>query len=221
MDEYDVYEDIYFGRIKEQNASKRIKLTGIYEFINHLNPPESIPSVHIPYRVLIQQVGLFNNQAIAGNIELQVLERLKKYGLIKDQNFSDTILLNKISLAMNWVTDNIDSDEIGNDQSENRLSLSDEQRLIIKEIVSDLEILESKSIKQHSDGVIQVDNEVLSQEVQSIIFNYAKKHGFQPKEVFKLFYNLLINADRGPRLGNYIVDLGLSNVVRTLHQKTS
>ena len=38
MDEYDFYEDIYFDKIKEKNKSKEIKIKGIYEYINNLNP---------------------------------------------------------------------------------------------------------------------------------------------------------------------------------------
>ena len=78
MDEYDLYEDIYFGKVKEPNDSKRIKLIGIYEYINHLDPPKAYPALHIPYRILIQQADLFKNQSIEANIVSQILERLKK-----------------------------------------------------------------------------------------------------------------------------------------------
>ena len=39
MDEYDLFEDIFFGKIKEPNDSKRLKINGVYEYINHLRPP--------------------------------------------------------------------------------------------------------------------------------------------------------------------------------------
>jgi lysyl-tRNA synthetase class 1 len=65
------------------------------------------------------------------------------------------------------------------------------------------------------------NNDELAQEIQSIIFHNAKSNNLQPKEVFRLFYQILINSERGPRLGNYIADLGLPNVIMTLRQKLS
>ena len=65
------------------------------------------------------------------------------------------------------------------------------------------------------------DNDELAQEVQSIIFNSAKNNQLQPKEVFRLFYQILINSERGPRLGSYIADLGLQNVIVTLEKRIS
>ena len=38
MNEYDMYEDIYFGKISERNSAKRMKINGIYEYVNHLKP---------------------------------------------------------------------------------------------------------------------------------------------------------------------------------------
>lgn len=233
MDEYDLYEDIYFGKVKEQNESKRIKLTGIYEYINHLKPPQILSSVHIPYRILIQQAGLFKNQNIDSNVMLQVLERLKKYGMIRDSDFKDPILQRKINLAINWVNDDVDMDnasggvkggEVGveNDKDSNRWELTAEQKSILKSISTDLKNLESRLSTPglSTDATKGSDNEALAQEVQSIIFNYAKSNGFTPKEIFKLFYRILINADKGPRLGNYIVDLGLGNVIKTLDKSS-
>src|SRR3712207_7292968 len=37
MDEYDYYEDVYFGKIKEDNLAKLTKTKGIYEYINKLD----------------------------------------------------------------------------------------------------------------------------------------------------------------------------------------
>ena len=50
MDEYDYYEDVYFGKVTEDNPAKITKIKGIYEFINKLQPPKE-PDIHIPYRL--------------------------------------------------------------------------------------------------------------------------------------------------------------------------
>lgn len=224
MDEYDMYEDIYFGKIKEQNESKRVKLTGIYEYINHLEPPKIYPALHIPYRILIQQASLFKNQTIKTNVVNQILERLKKYGLVKPDDYSNNLLLKKINLAINWASDLSDLDQNGDSSdtiNNDLISINAQQKLLLQKIKSEFENL--LSVKQGSTKEEGQDhkyrsqnNDDIAQEVQSIIYNNAKSNDFQPKEVFKLFYQILIQAERGPRLGNYIADLGLDNVIKTL-----
>jgi lysyl-tRNA synthetase class 1 len=225
MDEYDMYEDIYFGKIKEPNESKRVKLTGIYEYINHIEPPKIYPALHIPYRILIQQASLFKNQTIKTNVVNQILERLKKYGLVKPEDYSNDLLLKKINLAINWASDLSDLDQNGDSSDtikNDHISINAQQKLLLQKIKSEFENL--LSVKQGSTkeeegqdhNYRSQNNDDIAQEVQSIIYNNAKSNDFQPKEVFKLFYQILIQAERGPRLGNYIADLGLDNVIKTL-----
>jgi lysyl-tRNA synthetase class 1 len=63
------------------------------------------------------------------------------------------------------------------------------------------------------------DTEELYQQVQTIIFQKSKENGIQPKDFFRLFYRILINAEKGPRLGNYIVDLGIKNAIHKIEKK--
>lgn len=228
MDEYDMYEDIYFGNVKEPNDSKRIKLNGIYEYINHLEPPKTYPALHIPYRILIQQAGLFRNQSIETNIINQILERLKKYGLVKNEDYANKLLQEKINLAVSWAKDLSDSELKGDSDlgdSGDPLKLSVQQKTLIEKIIVEFETLQQKvkgfQAEESNSDSLNNNNDELAQEIQSIIFHNAKSNNLQPKEVFRLFYQILINSERGPRLGNYIADLGLPNVIMTLRQKLS
>jgi lysyl-tRNA synthetase, class I len=63
------------------------------------------------------------------------------------------------------------------------------------------------------------DTDALSQKIQTVIFTNAKENNIEPKDFFRLFYKILINAERGPRLGNYIVDLGIRNVTNKIEKK--
>ena len=133
-------------------------------------------------------------------------------------------MLKKINLAINWAGDLSDVDQNGDssDTIKNDLiSINAQQKLLLQKIKSEFENL--LSVKQGSTKEEGQDhkyrsqnNDDIAQEVQSIIYNNAKSDDFQPKEVFKLFYQILIQAERGPRLGNYIADLGLDNVIKTL-----
>ena len=54
--------------------------------------------------------------------------------------------------------------------------------------------------------------------LQSRVFDIARNNRLDPKEFFKLLYRILINADRGPRIGNYAVDLGLERTCQILEK---
>jgi lysyl-tRNA synthetase class 1 len=46
----------------------------------------------------------------------------------------------------------------------------------------------------------------------------ARSNGIEPKDFFKLLYAILLGAERGPRLGPYIIDVGKDKVVEMLKQ---
>lgn len=49
-------------------------------------------------------------------------------------------------------------------------------------------------------------------EIQTIVFDTIKSKGFQPKEVFKGFYRILIGRDFGPKASDLIIDFGIKKV---------
>ena len=224
MDEYDLFEDIFYGKISEPNDSKRLKMNGVYEYINHLRPPaDDSSSIHIPYRILIQQANLFNNQIQDSELLLNaIFDRLKKYRLVKAEDIKKKDLINKINLAINWVRDiggtTVGEAEAEDSRADEKVEMSSIQKKVISEIGNQLSSLALKVAKKRDDSKTQ-DND-LAQEVQTIIFNNAKGNNLQPKEIFKLLYKILINTEKGPRLGNYIVDLGIDNVVKVIEKRT-
>lgn len=182
MDEYDYYEDCYFNKIKENNISKLLKFKGIYEYINKLNPPVK-GTKHIPYRILVQQASLFDGEDRSDKI----FQRLKKYGLVEEKTND---LINKITLASRWCDELISEDIIP-------ISLNDIERNALLDLLSEFKIL------------METDSDQLADQIQTRIFEISRKHKVQPRSFFKLLYQILINSDRGPKLGNYIEDLGL------------
>ena len=224
MDEYDLFEDIYFGKISEPNDSKRAKINGVYEYINHLCPPaDDSSSIHIPYRILMQQANLFKNQIQESDLLLNtIFDRLKKYRLVKEDDIKKKDLIDKITLAINWVRDFsglTEGDGEGDGSSAiEKVEMSSIQKEVIFKIGNELSNLASNIDKKGEAAKTQDDD--LAQDVQTIIFNNAKNNNIQPKEIFKLFIQDLINTEKGPRLGNYIVDLGINNVVKVIENRT-
>ena len=208
MDEYDLYEDIYFNKIKEKNINKAKKIKGIYEYVNNLNPSNVLP-IHIPYRILIQQSELFMDQQVNNPIE-KIYERLKKYGLIKEETKEIT---KKISLSMEWAKEFKDDDIL--DKNKITLQLEDKQKKAIVETLIQLKII----ARDQENSTIPINPEEQSQQIQTIIFLKSKENNIEPKDFFKLFYKILINTERGPKLGNYIVDLGIRNVINKIEKE--
>lgn len=183
MEEYDIYEDIYFGKKKEDNEEKLVKTKGLYEYVNHLNTDK--PLQHVPYMLVVQQASFFSG---ADRIK-KIFDRLVKYKVATELTFD---LEQKIQLACNWADDQISTEKFA-------LVLTAKEKIIIKKILESLEAAKSES---------DLDPE----KIQQMIYETSKENGEQPKKIFKLMYKMLINADSGPRLGGYISDLGLNRI---------
>lgn len=195
MDEYDLYEDFFFGKLKESNAAKLMKIKGIYEYINHLEPPQQ-PQPHIPYRLLVQQASLFSRD---DDRTSKVFTRLLKYGIVKEKTER---ILQRIELASNWADDHF--------------TLTGEK--------ADIEVDESqrKAMREILDAIrsfigTEQDPET-PKNLQSRVFEIARNNQIEPKEFFRLLYRILINSDRGPRIGNYVIDLGLERTCQILEK---
>ncbi|MFL6501930.1 MAG: lysine--tRNA ligase [Nitrososphaera sp.] len=196
MDEYDYYEDVYFGKVNEDNLSKLTKIKGIYEYINKLNPPNQADP-HIPYRFIAQQASIFPPND-SGRDE-KVFSRLLKYGMIKDK--TNQKIMQKIRLASNWADDNLAKDE------KFEIQLSDLQRKAVQELI--------EAIRPFTGLPDSPDN---SKNLQSNVFSIARTNGIDPKAFFALLYRMFLNTDRGPRIGNYMLDLGVDRATSILEK---
>ncbi len=104
MDEYDRLEDIYFGRVKEDDQNKLRKLKGLYEYVNFLKPPQR-PETHVAYNLLVQLASVAPEDSYRDFVKL----KLKSYGALKDGDSID----HKIDLAYAWAKELSSSGETG------------------------------------------------------------------------------------------------------------
>lgn len=192
MNEYDLYEDIYFGKVSEENKAKLVKLKGLFEYVNHLRPP-SHPDIHIPFDLLVQYGVLF---PLEERIE-KVFQRLVKHDLAKEKTDG---IIRRISLASNWIEDKmVERHQIP------IISLGSNESQAVGQLVSALR----SYLGQENDPD-------LPEIVQSKIFEIARNNNILPKDFFKLLYKILLNEDKGPKLGNYAVDLGIERICAIL-----
>jgi lysyl-tRNA synthetase, class I len=194
MDEYDFYEDVFFGNAVEENQIKLAKIRGIYEYINHLKPSSS-PSKHVPYRLLVQQALLFS--ADAERID-RIYGRLAKYGIAAEKN---AIMTNKIRLASNWA----DDQGLQNDRR-SELDLTQKDKDALRELIQALREFKGKENNNDSPKILQ-----------SRIFDISRRNEVEIKEFFTILYRILVGADRGPRIGNYVLDLGIDRTCDLVH----
>ena len=194
MDEYDFYEDVFFGNAVEENQIKLAKIRGIYEYINHLKPSSS-PSKHVPYRLLVQQALLFS--ANAERID-RIYGRLAKYGIAAEKN---AIMTNKIRLASNWA----DDQGLQNDRR-SELDLTQKDKDALRELIQALREFKGKENNNDSPKILQ-----------SRIFDISRRNEIGIKEFFTILYRILVGADRGPRIGNYVLDLGIDRTCDLVH----
>ena len=195
MDEYDLLEDKFFGKIKEDNPAKLVKDKGLYEYINKLQPPRQ-PSPHIPYQLVVQQAAIFP----PGDDRLEkIFNRLVTYNTVKEK--SDAVM-ERIRLAANWADDNVAQEaEIF------EVQLSETQRKAVTELI--------EAVKSFDQIPSTPDN---AKTLQSKVFDVARSNAIEPKEFFTMLYRMLLNADRGPRIGNYFLDLGIERVIQVLNR---
>ncbi len=196
MDEYDYYEDVYFGKVNEDNAAKLTKIKGIYEYINKLHPPK-VPELHIPYRFIAQQASIFPPDD-DNRIE-KVFNRLLKYGMVKGNSIEG--IKHKIRLASNWADDN----NAKNNDEKFEIQLSDMQRKAVQELI--------EAMRPFNGTPDSPDN---AKRLQSSVFSIARANGIEPKEFFTLLYRMFLNAEKGPRIGNYLLDLGIDRAAALL-----
>jgi lysyl-tRNA synthetase class 1 len=193
MDEYDYYEDVYFGKIKEDNPAKLSKIKGIYEYVNKLAPPKQLVS-HVLYRFIAQQASIFPQ----GDERVEkVFNRLAKYGMVKEK--TDDII-RKIRLASNWADDNKQDEKF-------ELQLSGPHKKAVQELIG--------VVRPFAGMPDSGDN---AKNLQAKVFDVARNNGIEPKDFFTLLYRMFLNADRGPRIGNYFLDLGIDRATGVLQR---
>ncbi|MDQ5863872.1 MAG: lysine--tRNA ligase [Thermoproteota archaeon] len=200
MDEYDYYEDVYFGKVNEDNPAKLTKIKGIYEYINKLHPPKQ-PELHIPYRFIAQQASIFPLDD--DNRHEKVFSRLLKYGIVKGK--STERIMHKIKLASNWGDDNIAKDD-----EKFEIQLSDLHIKAVRELIEAM---------RPFTGLPDTPDD--AKRLQSNVFSIARANDIEPKEFFTLLYRMFLNAEKGPRIGNYILDLGVERATSMLKKYLS
>ncbi|MHA1881059.1 MAG: lysine--tRNA ligase, partial [Candidatus Heimdallarchaeota archaeon] len=151
--------------------------------------PPEKMSIQIPYALLVNLLSVAPE-----NKKYEFLEsRLIEYGYLRDGATINDVK-ERITFAENWVADFKQLEEF-------ELSLTPEQKAALKSLVKVLEKVKT------------------ADEIQTSIFETARKHELKPGDFFKLLYNILLNTDRGPKLGPYIHTIGTKLAIQKIRKQ--
>jgi len=56
------------------------------------------------------------------------------------------------------------------------------------------------------------------EDIQNTIYQIAKANDVQPKDFFKILYQIILGTSRGPKIGPFITDIGRKQVAKTLSE---
>ncbi|MGI0018320.1 MAG: lysine--tRNA ligase, partial [Nitrosotalea sp.] len=74
----------------------------------------------------------------------------------------------------------------------------------------------SKQVLVHLVNILSSDTEPT--DLQNTIYQIAKDKGMQPKDLFKLLYQIILASDRGPKIGPLIMDIGRKKIASSISE---
>jgi len=185
MRELDKLEDIYFGKEKLENPRDEFNAKRLFEFIHKLNPPKE-PSLHIPYEYLIELADVAPEK---NKLDFVIQKLLETKHITEVNEKIKKEVERKFNYANNWVGDFVKHEKI-------KVQLTDGERSAIEKLIEE--------IKKENEG----------EKLQYKIFEIAKSKGIKPIRFFQLLYKIILNEERGPRLGPYIIDRGKEEIIK-------
>ena len=64
-------------------------------------------------------------------------------------------------------------------------------------------------------SLLSDDKEI--EDIQNAIYQIAKGSGIEPRDFFKVLYQIILSTTRGPKIGPFIMDIGRKNVAAKLN----
>jgi lysyl-tRNA synthetase class 1 len=148
--------------------------------------PPEVISTQIPYSLLVTLLSV----APEVNQDEFIESRLVEYGYLRD-GVSLEDIKDRVEYARNWAEDFKQLEEV-------KVTLDKQQKTAIKALIEALDSAET------------------ADDIQTTIFESARDNDVKPRDFFKVLYNILLNTDRGPKLGPYIHTIGIKQVIETL-----
>jgi len=154
----------------------------------NLLKPPENPSTHVSYRLLVELCKIFKDNRIE-----YVTSKLIDYGTIKEEGKDSVEEL--IKLAGNY-SDDFEETKI----PATKITVDDSSKVALKQLAD----------------LLQKDE--TPEDLQNSIYTIAKENQVQPKDFFKILYQIILSKDRGPKIGPFIEDIGKKKVADAIYR---
>lgn len=187
MDEMMKLSRVYFGLEKIEGEKDLANMERLFEYVHFLTPPKKFTIV-VPYDVMIEIAKILPEK---NQVEFTV-EKLREFGYVKKagKNIEKNVSI-LLEFAKNWVRD-FETNEV------TKISLSKEEKEAIEELVD----------------IIKIEDD--ADTLQKRIFDITDEYNIKPASFFRTLYMILLNSERGPRLGSYILQVGKDEIIKKL-----
>lgn len=196
VDDFERAERIYYGVEEEANERECENIKRMYSCAVS-ERKERMP-VRVPY-----QFAAIIGQIAKGEESLErAIELLKFTGHVPSEGLSEEdkkTIAKRLEHASYWALN----------------YAGPENRLIINEKPPELEISESQKAAL-AELSRELDKNRTEKELQSEIYEIARRNGIEPKDFFRLVYQILLNRESGPRLGPFMIAVGRERVKKLL-----
>ena len=188
-EEFDKAERIYFGAEQLQDEKKAEKYKIAYE----LSYIGKIPKI-IPYQPKFRHLSML--------LQINSLNIDKAVGYFEKElknEYDKGRLRTRVQCAKNWLEKYAPEEFKFMVQEKCVIALNKEEKKLLEE-------LSTKLLEKNWTDV----------ELHEEIYILCKNHNIQPKDFFTLAYRVLINKEKGPRLGSFILEIGREKVAKLL-----
>ncbi len=121
-------------------------------------------------------------------VEDYVVKRLKSYGMVQKDSED---LLTRIRWAHKWAK---------REGAESKRAFEFTRAV-------------ARSLAEFAEKVVDCKS---GEEVQGLAFDVIKKNKLTPTDFFPAIYSVLVGSERGPRLGPYVIDVGMKQVAQRI-----
>jgi lysyl-tRNA synthetase class 1 len=186
FDEFNKSEKIFFGKYSTENKRKDNNYKRAYQLSNYIIPKR--PSFYIEFEKMLELVKILPEK---DQLDFVILKLKEWDSSIKVSPFDKDDLSKELGFVKKYYSKFMRSEITG-------MKLNENERYVIKDLI--------KSIQQSKNV----------EELQESIFEIPGEHNMSMGEFFKVIYEILLNSNRGPKLGPYIFQVGKEEIIKKL-----
>lgn len=192
MEEVDKLERIYNGKEQVENEKELAHLRRLFEYVHFMEKPK--PSLGVPYHTLVNLVRML---PVEPEKKLKIIsDSLADMGAIPKQ--LDTRQAGELSTRIGYAAAWVEAE--GLEARPAKVKAKKEEKAALEDLL--------KLLKTKKTGG----------EIQTELFEIARKHELKTAELFKLIYRILLGSERGPRAGPLMEAIGKEKVVKLIEQ---